>query len=75
MADLLNISIDPVRLREARERVGLSQEEAGALCGVSNRQISHIECGTKQPSSEVLVRMCAAYKVELSEVTTEVATA
>lgn len=71
MDDLINISIDPLKLREARERVGLSQEDAAALCGVSNRQISHIECGTKQPSSGVLVRMCAAYKVELSQVTTE----
>lgn len=69
MEEVLNISIDPARLREARERAGLSQSEAGALCGVTYQQISHIECGVKQPSSEVLVRMCAAYKVELSEVT------
>jgi transcriptional regulator with XRE-family HTH domain len=71
MADVLGISLDPAKLREARERAGLTQEAAGELCGVSDRQISHIECGTKQPSSEVLVRMCAAYGVELSAVTTD----
>jgi transcriptional regulator with XRE-family HTH domain len=69
MADVLDIEIDPARLRKAREDAGLSQSEAGDLCGVSFQQISHIECGKKQPSSEVLIRMCAAYKVDISEIT------
>ena len=71
MDDLLNIFIDPAKLRDAREKSGLTQEEVGNRCGVTYQQISHIERGNKQPSSSLLIRLCALYGVELAEVTTE----
>lgn len=71
MDGLLNKSIDPAKLRDAREKAGLTQEEVGDRCGVTYQQISHIECGNKQPSSTLLIRLCALYGLELSDITTE----
>jgi transcriptional regulator with XRE-family HTH domain len=52
---------DPVqagkRLREARERAGLSQAALAAVCGCSGAYISRLEVGDRTPSLQLLRRI------------------
>lgn len=69
MIDLTNIGIDGAKLRKARDRSGLSQSEAGKAVGVGKAAISKIERGGTSPSSDVLVRLCKLYGVEIGAIT------
>jgi transcriptional regulator with XRE-family HTH domain len=71
MDGLTHIQIDHEKLRAARERKGLSQEEVGAQVGVGSGQISHIECGRKLPSAEILARLCLLYEIGINDLTSE----
>lgn len=75
MDGLTDITIDHEKLRAARERKGLTQEEAGERVGVGSGQISHIECGRKLPSAEILARLCLLYEIGIAELTSEPAAA
>lgn len=68
-----DITIDPVRLREARERKGLSQAKAAEAVGVQKAAISKIEVGQGLPSVKVLLRLCELYGVDVGDITTRVA--
>lgn len=70
MDDFTQIIIDPVKLREARESAGYSQEAAGKAVGVIKQTISNIECGVALPSGNILARLCTLYGVDVSAVTT-----
>ena len=48
------------RIREAREKASLTQEELAEACSISVSHVSHIESGDRNPSVEVLVRICNA---------------
>jgi transcriptional regulator with XRE-family HTH domain len=48
------------RLREERERMGLSQEALGALGGVQKRAQINYEKGERQPDSAYLAAIAAA---------------
>lgn len=61
--------IDPARLREARERKGLSQAKVAEAVGVQKAAISKIEVGQGLPSANILARLCELYGVEISDIT------
>ena len=44
-------------LRDARERLGLTQEETGRVGFISNKMISAIECGRRTAGPDVLERL------------------
>ncbi len=55
------------RLRELREELGLSQEEAAELMGIHPKSMPRIEGGTANPTVATLVAAAVAYKVPLHE--------
>ena len=75
MTDLTNIGIDGAKLRKAREKSGFSQSEAGQAVGVGKAAISKIERGGTSPSSDVLVRLCKLYSIDLANITRRIARA
>ena len=52
-------------LREAREKRGTSQGQLAQTLGTSQAFISQIECGRKNPSIDMLIRMCQALDIRL----------
>ena len=50
----------PLRLKEERLRLGLSQDEAAVLCGVSREMWGKYERGTGDPASSKLIAFCNA---------------
>lgn len=57
-----------VRVREARERVGLSQEALARQCGVSRQAIVNIERGESQPRVLLAMAIGAALGVAIAEI-------
>ncbi len=56
------------RLRTERERRGLSQAAVAEKVGVGQSLIAEIENGTKQPTAEVLKKLCRKYGLRLEPV-------
>jgi transcriptional regulator with XRE-family HTH domain len=50
-------------LREARKRLGLSQEAVAARSGVHSTEVSRIEAGKRDPQVSTLIRLAAAVEV------------
>lgn len=67
--DVTDIDIDPAKLREARERKGLSQAKVASAVGVQKAAISKIEVGQGLPSANILARLCELYGVEIGDIT------
>ena len=63
MADLSTLQVDAAKLRKARLRRGLSMREAAAELGISYQYLSMIERGGRNVPSEVLLKMCALYRI------------
>src|SRR5688572_4278263 len=55
------------RIRELRERMGLTQEDLAVRSRISVSFISMIERGERSPSYETLVQLAEALEVPLSE--------
>lgn len=53
------------RVKETRERIGITQEQLGGSCDISTAHIGHIERGTRIPSLEVLFKISKALHVSL----------
>ncbi len=49
------------RLKTERERLGLTQAAVAEKIGISQSLIAEIESGAKQPSAEVLTKLCRRY--------------
>jgi len=73
--DVTDIDIDPAKLREAREKRGLSQAKAAQSVGVQKAAISKVELGQGLPSANILARLCELYGVSISEITNRSVTA
>jgi transcriptional regulator with XRE-family HTH domain len=50
-------------LREARERLGLTQEQVAQRCGVHATEVSRIEAGKRDPQISTLERLAKAVEV------------
>lgn len=55
-------------LREARERVGLSQEALAFSAEVDRTYVSQIERGVGNPSIGVLIRLAGSLMLDISEI-------
>jgi len=70
MAVLVSRADDPAvahfgtRLREARERLGLTQEEVAQRSGVHATEVSRIEAGKRDPQISTLRRLAKAVDVK-----------
>lgn len=55
------------RLREAREKAGLSREQVASQCQVSNETIANWESGRSDPRASQLKTLCALYRTTPNE--------
>ena len=51
-------------LRRVRERVGISQEELGARCGLHRTEISFLERAQREPRLSTIVKLAKALGVK-----------
>lgn len=54
-------------LREARERLGLTQEQVAERSGVHATEVSRIEGGKRDPQVSTVIRLAEALEVEPGE--------
>lgn len=59
------------RIRQARRRAGLSQEELAKTSGVSPATVAQVELGHRQPQGRTLRKLAAALGVEVAELVEE----
>lgn len=52
-----------VRIKQHREAKGLSQEELGDIIGTSNRHLSKVETGGKNPSLDLVIKIANALDI------------
>ena len=55
------------RMREFREKAGLTQQQVAAAMGVTNGVVSHWESGRKLPNAAKLPRIAALYKCSIND--------
>jgi transcriptional regulator with XRE-family HTH domain len=55
-------------LRQARERAGLSQEQLALQANVDRSDISQIERNLKNPTVDMLLRLCRAMNASASQI-------
>lgn len=53
------------RIKQVRERNGLTQEKLGEACSISASHIGHIERGTRIPSIDSLYKISCALNVSM----------
>lgn len=51
------------RLRELRLERNLSQRQVADYLGISTRAYSHYEIGDREPSIQILIKLCALFEV------------
>ncbi len=55
------------KLKEAREKAGLTQKEIAVSLGVSVQSVSNWEVGNREPSIDVMVKICNLCNVSADE--------
>ena len=63
----LNYDLIGKRIRQYREVKGLSQEELGAIISISNRHLSKVETGIKNPSLTLIIDIANALDVTAND--------
>lgn len=56
-----------MKLKEFRERAGLSQSELASRVGVTQGFISHIELGIREPTLKLIRKLAEAVEASVSE--------
>lgn len=56
-----------LKIKEFREKKGLSQEKLGEILGLSKQTISSYELGTREPNIETLVKISIVLDVSVDE--------
>ena len=64
ISDLKTAEMNPLRLKEAREATGLTQQQVADRIGVTKATLSNYECGHGLPSANVLSRLCFLYRID-----------
>ena len=59
----MNYSLMGAKLRKARKRMRMTQEQAAEKVDMSASMIGHIERGSRIPSVDTIVRLCKLYNV------------
>jgi transcriptional regulator with XRE-family HTH domain len=69
VGDGMRFSVDyyalGLRIRSAREKRNMTQEQLGEQCALSTAHIGHIERGTRTPSIDALCSIAAALHVSV----------
>lgn len=55
-------------LKQLRNRKNLTQEQASKLLKIRKNYLSMLECGTRNPSDDLKLRMAKLYDVEISDI-------
>ncbi len=58
-------SLQPERLRAAREKLGLTQQQLSRICGFGVNQISRYEIGLSDPSGMALRKLAGVLEVSI----------
>lgn len=64
ISDLKTAEMNPVRLKEAREASGMTQQQVADRIGITKQTLSNYECGHGLPSANVLGRLCFLYRID-----------
>lgn len=59
------------KLIELRQQLGWSQQQVADYLGLTREGYSHYERNTREPSLEVLVKLCNLYQIDISEIVNE----
>ena len=51
------------KLRELRKEKGVMQKEVAKAIGVTANAITNYETGTRQPTDDILIKLCKYYNV------------
>ncbi len=54
-----------MRLKELRERIGLTQRDLGKIVGISDTTVSSYETGDSSPSIKVLIKLADYFNVSV----------
>ena len=65
MSDSINYVAVGARIRQRREHMGLTQEQLGEACGLSNSFVGHIERGSRKLSVESLYKLASVLDVSV----------
>ena len=57
MAKDIDYSKIGVRIRSARKKAGLTQEDLAARCGCTSNHLSNVEVGKSKPSLELIIKL------------------
>ena len=57
MAKEIDYSKIGVRIRSARKKAGLTQEDLAARCGCTSNHLSNVEVGKSKPSLELVIKL------------------
>ncbi len=55
------------RIRYLRKKMGYSQEDLALEADINKNYLSDLERGRRNPSLEILIKICFALKINLSE--------
>lgn len=55
-----------LRIYEAREKTGMTQEQLSELIDVSQRSVSGYECNIREPSIDTLMKICKVCNVSIN---------
>lgn len=60
-----------MNFRKMRERAGLTQQQVGAMLGVTHAAVNQWEAGIKMPRAERLTKLAAIYNCTIDELMSE----
>jgi len=55
------------RIREYRQKYKMNQETLAEIIGIDNKHLSNIELGKNMPNPQLLLRIGAAFNIEIKE--------
>ena len=55
------------RIRTARTNMGLTQAELVAITKLNQQTISLVECGQREPSLSIAIRLCKVLKLDMKD--------
>ena len=55
------------KIKQYREKIGLTQKQAATKSGVTERMFQHYEAGTKEPSATKIIRIAEALDTKVEK--------
>lgn len=60
--------MEKYNIKQLREKVNLTQEEASKKLDIKKNYLSMIECGTRNPSDNLKKKMASLYNVTIADI-------